>query len=190
MPVSAFFDIGATGAEYSPEELALISCCRGMSEAHRQFLVKMVRELQQTNKAAAGRVTAVRLLKKPYAEGETAACEERYVRDTPRTRRADLLFLVRGDGMAPDYPDGCIVAVRRTADVKPGETALFSADGALILRVLQADGLHALNPAYPLMRTDDGEIRPVGLAAGIVNDADFADDAEIAAFEARKQAAR
>ncbi len=201
VPISEFFAVAGTSSEYSREELSLISCYRGLSGQHRRFLVKMARELQQMDKAVGGRIPVIRLLKKPYAVDAVAAgvgtaafeaaCEQCYVHDTPQLERADILFRVNGDSMEPDYPDGCTVMVKLASDVKPGEIAVFAVDGTLFIKEFQTDGLHSLNPAYPTMRTDRyGDFRLIGIATGIVDEDDFADDDELAAFESRKEAAK
>ena len=201
VPVSEFFATGGTASEWSRQELGLISCYRAMSSQHQRFLMKMARELHQMDSAGYVRHRTVRLLKKPYAVDAVAAgigtaafeaaCEQRYVHDTPQLERADILFRVSGDSMEPEYPDGCTVMVKLAADVNPGEIAVFSVDGTLYIKEFQEDGLHSLNPAYPTMRSDRyGDFRLIGIATGIMEEDDFADDEEIAAFESRKEAAK
>ena len=51
-----------------------------------------------------------------------------YVYDDSLTRRADCVFIVSGDSMEPDYPNGCMVLVKRisdSGDLAPGDIGAF-----------------------------------------------------------------
>ena len=78
-----------------------------------------------------------------------------YVYDDSLTCRADCVFTVNGDSMEPDYPDGCMVLVKRISDsgeLTPGDVGAFMIDNETYIKEYQPDGLHSLNPAYPVMR--------------------------------------
>ena len=78
-----------------------------------------------------------------------------YVYANSLTRRADFVFTVNGDSMEPDYADGCMVLVDRLSDTKelePGDVGAFMIDNETYIKEYQPDGLHSLNPAYPVMR--------------------------------------
>ena len=89
--------------------------------------------------------------------------------------------------MEPTYPDGCTVMVRKSSEVDTGDIGIFSVDGTLFIKECQLDGLHSINPNYPPMLSKKfGEIRIIGRVTGIMEESDFASEAEIKDFQAKK----
>ena len=78
-----------------------------------------------------------------------------YVYDDSLTCRADCVFTVNGDSMEPDYPDGCMVLVKRISDsgeLTPGDIGAFMIDNETYIKEYRSDGLHSRNSVYPVMR--------------------------------------
>ena len=106
-----------------------------------------------------------------------------YVYDDSLTCRADCVFTVNGDSMEPDYPDGCMVLVKRISDsgeLTPGDIGAFMIDNETYIKEYQPDGLHSLNPAYPVMRFSDFEhVYLIGQVIGVLNDENIAREEEV-----------
>lgn len=85
------------------------------------------------------------------------------------TEQADEIIYVSGDSMEPAYHDGDQVLVRHMSSVRPGEIGIFTNGNAGYMKKYGKEGLHSLNPAYPVMRfTENDDVRCVGKVIGIV----------------------
>lgn len=106
-----------------------------------------------------------------------------YVYDDSLTCRADCVFTVNGDSMEPDYPDGCMVLVKRISDsgeLMPGDIGVFMIDNETYIKEYREDGLHSLNPAYPVMRFSDFEhVYLIGRIIGVFSPESIATEADV-----------
>ena len=106
-----------------------------------------------------------------------------YVYDDPLTCRADCVFTVNGDSMEPDYPDGCMVLVKRISDsgeLTPGGIGAFMIDNETYIKEYRPDGLHSLNPAYPVMRfSDEDSVYLIGRGMGVLSPESIATEADV-----------
>ena len=106
-----------------------------------------------------------------------------YVYDDSITCRADCVFTVNGDSMEPDYPDGCMVLVKRISDsgeLTPGDIGVFMIDNETYIKEYREDGLHSLNPAYPVMRFSDFEhVYLIGRIIGVFSPESIATEADV-----------
>ena len=106
-----------------------------------------------------------------------------YVYDDSLTYRADCVFTVNGDSMEPDYPDGCMVLVKRISDsgeLTPGDIGVFMIDNETYIKEYREDGLHSLNPAYPVMRFSDFEhVYLIGRIIGVFSPESIATEADV-----------
>ena len=106
-----------------------------------------------------------------------------YVYDDSLTCRADCVFTVNGDSMEPDYPDGCMVLVKRISDsgeLTPGDIGAFMIDNETYIKEYREDGLHSLNPAYPVMRFSDFEhVYLIGHIIGVFSPESIATEADV-----------
>jgi SOS-response transcriptional repressor LexA len=86
------------------------------------------------------------------------------------TRKADFLFRISGDSMAPNIPDGSIVAVRRQSDVPVGKVGLFfSCEDGYFIKVRGKNGLESYNHNYPTIHPNgDSGVECRGLVLGVV----------------------
>ena len=101
-----------------------------------------------------------------------------YVYDDSLTCRADCVFTVSGDSMEPDYPNGCMVLVKRISgseELTPGDIGAFMIDNETYIKEYRPDGLHSLNPKYDVMRFSEFEhIYLIGQVIGVLNDKSIA----------------
>lgn len=106
-----------------------------------------------------------------------------YVYDDSLTCRADCVFTVNGDSMEPDYPDGCMVLVKRISDsgeLTPGDIGVFMIDNETYIKEYREDGLHSLNPAYPVMRFSEFEhVYLIGRIIGVLSPESIATEADV-----------
>ena len=100
-----------------------------------------------------------------FADDESAEDKAAYLSDI--TRRADYLIKVNGESMEPDYPDGCIVAVRLQEDVKLGEVGVFVSSGDSYIKRRGVDSLESINTEYPDVIPMNGTVCR-GLVLGVV----------------------
>ena len=106
-----------------------------------------------------------------------------YVYDDSLTCRADCLFTVNGDSMEPDYPDGCMVLVKRISgseELTPGDIGAFMIDNETYIKEYREDGLHSLNPKYDVMRFSDEEsVYLIGRVMGVLSPESIATEADV-----------
>ena len=80
---------------------------------------------------------------------------------------ADCGIPISGDSMEPEYPDGCIAWVSRTAPVKRGDVVIAIYNGEPLCKIYQPDGLYSFNPNYsPRIAADDDRIEIFGKVIG------------------------
>lgn len=196
VPISQFFFSAGDDTGLNREETRLVTSYRNMNEKHQRFIVKMAGELEEMDATVRVPAPRIRLLSLPYAEDAVAAgvsaenfeasCRQCYVHETLELREADILFHVNGDSMEPEYPNGCTVMVKKSAQVDTGDVGIFSVDGTLFIKECQPDGLYSYNPLYPPMLSKKyGEIHLIGRVTGIMEDSDFASEAEISIYQAQ-----
>ena len=177
VPISQFFFSTGSDTGLNSAESQLIRSYRNMNDKHQRFIIKMAGELEEMDAPVQVHAPRIRLLSLPYAEDAVAAgvgadgfeanCRQCY--------------------MEPTYPDGCTVMVQKSNDVDTGDIGIFSVDGTLFIKECQPDGLHSINPKYPPMLSKKfGEIRIIGRVIGMMEDGDFASEAEIRDFQAQK----
>ena len=109
-----------------------------------------------------------------------------YVYDDSLTCRADCVFTVNGDSMEPDYPDGCMVLVKRIADsgeLTPGDIGAFMVDNETYIKEYRPDGLHSLNPAYPVMCFSEFEhVYLIGQVIGVLSDENIVREEDVECY--------
>ena len=106
-----------------------------------------------------------------------------YVYDDSLTCRADCVFTVNDDSMEPDYPDGCMVLVKRISDsgeLTPGDIGAFMIDNETYIKEYREDCLHSLNPKYDVMRFSDEEsVYLIGRVIGVLDPENIATEADV-----------
>ena len=106
-----------------------------------------------------------------------------YVYETPQTRRADSIFRVNGDSMQPMFRNGQEVLVQRLPDgtgLRFGETGAFIVGNETYIKQYEPDGLHSVNPDYPVMHFgDDDAVFLIGRVIGTIEPDSYAKQEDI-----------
>lgn len=80
---------------------------------------------------------------------------------------ADCGIPINGESMEPNYPDGCIVWVHETEDVKQGEVVIAILNGEPLCKIYEEDGLHSYNPKFETIHiSHDDSIKFFGKVIG------------------------
>ncbi len=88
----------------------------------------------------------------------------------PVVNEADEVIRVNGDSMEPMYSDGDLVFVKHVPSVREGEIGIFIHHNAGYIKQYMKDGLHSINPDYPVMRfTQEDQITCMGKVLGKVD---------------------
>ncbi len=113
--------------------------------------------------------------------------EQVYVYLTPEVKKADSIFKVNGDSMEPAFYDGQDVLVNRMNDgskLHTGEIGAFIVGNETYIKKYQSDGLHSINPNYPVMRFDETEsVFLIGKVIGIINHCGYAKQEDIERYK-------
>ena len=152
--------------KYSEKELSHLKDYRTLTPGNRYAVDHLTKNLLEVQNAEmrCPRLHVLPYFEKPLAAGigdpteYEGASEDLYLHESPDLRRADCVYRVNGDSMTPDFQDGDMVFVQRTADVlnlQPGEIGAFVVGNEFYIKQYEKDGLHSLNPRYPVMRFDD-----------------------------------
>lgn len=88
----------------------------------------------------------------------------------PVVNDADEVIRVNGDSMEPMYSDGELVFVKHVPSVREGEIGIFIHHNAGYIKQYMKDGLHSVNPDYPVMHfTQEDQITCIGKVLGKVD---------------------
>ena len=93
------------------------------------------------------------------------------------------MFKVNGDSMEPKFHNGEYVLVERIPDgprLRFGEIGAFIIGNELFIKEYQEDGLHSLNPNYPVMQFDgDQRVFLIGRVLRSISEAEIASDKDV-----------
>lgn len=110
-----------------------------------------------------------------------------YVYSTPEVNRADSIFKISGDSMEPVFSDGQDVLVQRSAGqytLDPGEIGAFMINNETYIKCYEKDGLHSLNPDYPVMHFDDEQsVYLIGRVLGVFDPSGYAKQSDIEKYK-------
>ena len=184
------YGLNDPSVKYTAVEDTFIENYRQLTPGHQYALRAMAQNLLQVQQAEARR----KIHKLTRFEHQLAAgigdpneFEDSgtpiYVYDDSLTCRADCVFTVNGDSMEPDYPDGCMVLVKRISDsgeLTPGDIGAFMIDNETYIKEYQEDGLHSLNPKYDIMHFSDEEsVYLIGRVIGVLDPENIATEADV-----------
>lgn len=136
-------------------QLADAARARREQEQNRPVIITIRRHI---NKAAAGF---------GYDLADHDQWERVKVIQTDAAERADFVVEVDGDSMLPEYHDGDLALVVLADDVEVGQVGLFMQNGKGYIKQKGEKFLVSINPDYPNIYPEDGEIVCRGRVIGI-----------------------
>ena len=136
-------------------QLADVTRARRAQEMPRPLIMTIRKHV---NKAAAGA---------GYDLSDHDQWERVKVLQTDEAEHADFAVEVDGDSMLPEYHDGDLVLIVLAEDVPVGEVGLFRQNGKGFIKQKGEKYLISINPDYPNIYPEDGEITCVGRVIGI-----------------------
>ncbi len=161
---SEIFGMDAPKLQMTQHEKNLIQSYRELSGNSQEFVSAVIDTLlKQQSQKPQRKIIDLPLYGKSLAAGIgdpselEADIEPFYLYDSFALARADCIFRVNGDSMEPEYHNGAYVLVERIPDgprLRFGEIGAFIVGNELYIKEYQEDGLHSLNPNYPIMRFD------------------------------------
>lgn len=175
---------------YSAAEERFMDDYRQLTSGNRYAVSVLTQALLKVQQAESSRaIRKLTLFERPLAAGVGDPNEFEdsgvpiYVYDDSLTQRADCVFIVNGDSMEPDYPDGCRVLVERISDsgeLAPGDIGAFMIDNETYIKEYQPDGLHSRNPSYPVMSFSEFEhVYLIGRVIGVLSKSDVAQPSDV-----------
>ncbi len=184
MPVQELLGITDRDA-LTGDEREWLKRFRSLTEENRTVVSQLTDSLLQRQRAA--RMAEIRSMYRavPLAEQAAAAgvgapmdgesdFSEIFVRDNTLLAKSDFIVRVNGESMEPVYPDGSLVYVQKTRDLRYGDIGLFVVNGESYIKQYRAEGLLSLNPAFPLIPVGDGSsCLAVGRVVGTVREDDL-----------------
>ena len=184
------YDLDDPSGSYSAAEERFMDDYRQLTSGNRYAVSVLTQTLLQVQQAESSRaIRKLTLFERPLAAGVGDPNEFEdsgvpiYVYDDSLTQRADCVFIVNGDSMEPDYPDGCRVLVERISDsgeLAPGDIGAFMIDNETYIKEYQPDGLHSRNPSYPVMSFSEFEhVYLIGRVIGVLSKSDVAQPSDV-----------
>ena len=187
------YDLDDPSGSYSAAEERFMDDYRQLTSGNRYAVSVLTQTLLKVQQAESSRaIRKLTLFERPLAAGVGDPNEFEdsgvpiYVYDDSLTQRADCVFIVNGDSMEPDYPDGCRVLVERISDsgeLAPGDIGAFMIDNETYIKEYQPDGLHSRNPSYPVMSFSEFEhVYLIGRVIGVLSDEDIACEEDVECY--------
>lgn len=184
------YDLDDPSGSYSAAEERFMDDYRQLTSGNRYAVSVLTQALLKVQQAESSRaIRKLTLFERPLAAGVGDPNEFEdsgvpiYVYDDSLTQRADCVFIVNGDSMEPDYPDGCRVLVERISDsgeLAPGDIGAFMIDNETYIKEYQPDGLQSRNPSYPVMSFSEFEhVYLIGRVIGVLSKSDVAQPSDV-----------
>lgn len=184
------YDLDDPSGSYSAAEERFMDDYRQLTSGNRYAVSVLTQTLLKVQQAESSRaIRKLTLFERPLAAGVGDPNEFEdsgvpiYVYDDSLTQRADCVFIVNGDSMEPDYPDGCRVLVERISDsgeLTPGDIGAFMIDNETYIKEYQPDGLYSRNPSYPVMSFSEFEhVYLIGRVIGVLSKSDVAQPSDV-----------
>lgn len=187
------YDLDDPSGSYSAAEERFMDDYRQLTSGNRYAVSVLTQTLLKVQQAESSRaIRKLTLFERPLAAGVGDPNEFEdsgvpiYVYDDSLTQRADCVFIVNGDSMEPDYPEGCRVLVERISDsgeLAPGDIGAFMIDNETYIKEYQPDGLYSRNPSYPVMSFSEFEhVYLIGRVIGVLSDEDIACEEDVECY--------
>lgn len=180
--------------DITAEEQTMIDIYRPLTQSHKYFVRRMIESLNlmEISENSAD-LCPILKINRPLAAGigdptefEDDA-ETVYVYNSPTVSRADFIFQVNGDSMEPNYCSGDEVLVKKlsdTCEMEYGDIGAFIVGNEMYIKKYEQDGLHSLNPKYPVMQFEDTEsVYLIGKVIGILAPGSYAKEKEIESYK-------
>lgn len=101
----------------------------------------------------------------PFIDDDKYTIQEYAQTDVPSN--ADCGIYISGDSMEPKFPNGCLVWVKETQDIKFGDIIIAILNGEPFCKIYQADGLYSVNPKYdPILVNENDTFSVFGRVLG------------------------
>ncbi len=193
------FGLQPPGDALSEKEKRVLSGYRKLNHGDRFTVETLISTMVMVSEARRQQAGAKKVYELPLFERSLAAgvgdpteyeghSTPFYFYDVPWLDRADCVFRVSGDSMEPAYHDGDYVLVERipkAPDLREGEIGVFSVANELYIKEYRSDGLHSLNPEYPVMKfNEDTRVFLIGRVLGIVDEEHQASKEDIRRYQA------
>ena len=164
-----------------------------LTNGHKIAVEKMTENLLYAQKIDNRReVRKLLLVDRPLAAGvgDPTEIEEEshpiYVYASNDADRADYVFKVNGDSMTPDFHDGDMVFIQNLpigCHLNYGDIGAFMVGNEMYIKQYEKDGLHSLNPNYPVMRFGEEEsVYLIGRVLSILDIKEIASQEDAANF--------
>lgn len=182
------FSLPAPNTGNTERDQQLLDSFHKLNNGHKLAVEKMAQSLLYAQKLENHReVRRLLLMDRPLAAGVgdptefEEASEPIFVYASGYANWADYVFKVNGDSMTPDFNDGEMVFVQSLpigSHLNYGDIGAFIVGNEMYIKQYEKDGLHSLNPNYPVMRF--GEEDSVYLIGRVLS---TMDNSEIASQE-------
>jgi len=179
------FAIPASEARNTERDQQLLARFHRLNTGHKIALENMADSLLYAQKVENHReIRQLRFMDRPLAAGigDPTEFEEEsepiYVYTSDDADRADYVFKVNGDSMSPDYKDGDLVFVQSLPigfRMNYGEIGAFIVGNEMYIKEYREDGLHSVNPKYPVLRFSEEEsVYLIGRVLSVMDKAEIA----------------
>lgn len=188
------FNLDNPSESYDIKQKKLIAKYNSLSEGHQYAVDNLIDCLLKIEKSSScPELKELLYFKRSLAAGigDPTEFEEDaeavYVYLTPEVSRSDVIFKINGDSMEPVFSDGQDVLVQRVGsktNLDFGEIGAFIVGNETYIKKYEKDGLHSLNPAYPIMHFDDEEsVYLIGRVIGIFDPSGYATQEDIERYK-------
>jgi len=179
------FAIPASESRNTERDQQLLARFHRLNTGHKIALENMADSLLYAQKVENHReIRQLRFMDRPLAAGigDPTEFEEEsepiYVYTSDDADRADYVFKVNGDSMSPDYKDGDLVFVQSLPigfRMNYGEIGAFIVGNEMYIKEYREDGLHSVNPKYPVLRFSEEEsVYLIGRVLSVMDKAEIA----------------
>ena len=161
---SEIFGMDAPKLQMTTHEKNLIQSYRELNGDNQGFVTTVIDTLlEKQNRKLKRKIVDLPLYGKSLAAGIGDPSELEYdiepfyLYDSLDLARADSVFKVNGNSMEPMFHSDDYVLIERIPDgprLRFGEIGAFIVGNELFIKEYHEDGLHSLNPDYPIMRFD------------------------------------
>lgn len=184
------FALPSPAARNTERDQQLLDRFHRLNTGHKIAMEKMADSLLYAQKVENHReVRQLKLMDRPLAAGigDPTEFEEEsepiFVYASDDADRAGYVFKVNGDSMTPDFKDGDLVFVQSLpigSRMSYGDIGAFIVGNEMYIKEYEEDGLHSINPKYPVLRFGDEEsVYLIGRVLSVMDKAEIASKEDI-----------